>query len=51
MVFTKILLKISKQNLALQILNETDNSQKKKIKIIIELTKDEFGGEIMPNYF
>ena len=51
MAFTKILLKMSKQNLALQILNETDNSQKKKIKIIIELTKDEFGGEIMPNYF
>ena len=47
MAFTKM----SKQNLALQILNETDNSQKKKIKIIIELTKDEFGGEIMPNYF
>ena len=42
-----ILKKLLKQDLALQILNQTDHSLKEKIKKVIALIKDELRGQIM----
>ena len=47
MIFTKILQKMLKQDLTLQILKQADHYLKEKIKKVIALMKDELGGKIM----
>ena len=49
MIFTKILQKMLKQDLTLQILKQPDHYLKEKIKVI-ELMKDELGGQIMKEF-
>ena len=47
MIFTKILQKILKQDLTLQILKQADHYVKEKIKKVIALMKDELGEKFM----
>ena len=53
MIFTKILQKMLKQDLILQLLNQTELPKplpKEKYKNVIELMNDELGGQIMKEF-
>ena len=50
MIFTKILQKMLKQDLTLQILNQTNHCLKEKLKKGAGLMKDELGGQIMKEF-
>ena len=49
-LFTKILYKMLKRYLTLHILKQTDNYLKEKIKKMVELLKDELGGQIINEF-